>query len=67
MFKQLFLKNGQMILEGGMQEFLSTQNPNIEVNHATVPINSFLASSTYKYKYMKIGFRVCFEMKKDAK
>ena len=30
-------------------------------------LNSYLASSTNKYKYMKIGFRVCYEYQKATK
>ena len=30
-----------------------------------LPWNALLASSTNKYKHLKVGFRVCYELSKD--
>ena len=51
----------------GYARVLNARYPNIEINQHTMSLNAFQANLNYKYKYQKVGFRVCYESPKDSK
>lgn len=61
------LKEWSNHFEGGHARVFSARNPELEMNYSNTWINTFSPSSNNKYKYQKIGFRVCYESPKDTK
>lgn len=51
----------------GYGTVLSARYPDLNINHANIPKNNYQANFNNKYKYIKIGFRVCYESSKDLK
>ncbi len=49
----------------GYSAALSARYPEIEVNQENRAYYSFQANLNYKYKYLKMGFRICYELSEE--
>jgi len=63
----IIFKEWSNYFNSGYAAALSAATPELEVNHHNRELYSHKANLNYKYKYLKIGFRVCYELSKDTK